>query len=196
VSSALDAISPAAPAIAGLEELASSPPALRELAVAAPAGERAPRVVFVDASCAARSGATATGMQERALREWVRQFDARTAATHSSRSYRLPLALLAWHGAPVGVDIERVEQCDERFAESIQTPRERALEVPDDRDRHFTALWSSKEALSKALGNPLAYDPRRLEGAGSWPHGRSGPWRAAPLDVGAAHVAWVCWRAA
>jgi phosphopantetheinyl transferase (holo-ACP synthase) len=93
------------------------------------------------------------------------------------------------------VDIERVQRCDEAFAASIQTPRERvALPVQGDRDRHFTSLWSGKEALSKALGDALAYDPRRLEGPLGWPDGRSGPWRAARLEVGAEHVAWVCWR--
>ncbi len=59
----------------------------------------------------------------------------------------------------------------------------------------FTSLWSSKEALSKALGNALDYDPRWLEGPAAWPDGRSGPWRAARLDVGDDHVAWLCWCA-
>jgi hypothetical protein len=169
---------------------------LRELAVPAPAAEQAPRVMLVDASGASRVGASPAAVQEHALREWVRRFSAEAGATHSSRSYRLPLALLAWHGAPVGVDIERVERCEDAFAESIQTPREREREVRGDRDLHICSLWSSKEALSKALGDPLAYDPRRLEGPAAWPQGRSGPWRAAALDVGARHVAWICWRAA
>lgn len=168
---------------------------LRDLSVHADAGEPVPRVVLVDASGAQWGGTRPAALQEQALREWVRQFDAEAGATHSSRSYRLPLALLAWHGAPVGVDIERVQRCEESFATSIQTPRERELGVHGDRDRHLSSLWSSKEALAKALGDPLAYDPRRLEGPGAWPHGRSGPWRTATLDVGADHVAWVCWRA-
>lgn len=173
-------------------------PALRELAVPASPGEDAPRVVLVDASVAASAGtgSTPAAIQEDALRDWVRQFGDEEDATYSSRSYRLPLALLAWHSAPVGVDIERVQRCDDAFAASIQTPRERTLEVSGDRDRHFSSLWSAKEALSKALGDALAYDPRRLEGPGSWPQGRSGPWRAVALDVGSGHVAWVCWRAA
>jgi hypothetical protein len=97
----------------------------------------------------------------------------------------------------VGVDIERVGTCDSAFLESISTPAElqaQAREQPTEIDLVATSLWSSKEALSKALGDPLAYDPRRLEGPGSWPGGRSGPWRATTLDVGPAHVAWVCWR--
>ena len=174
--------------------LAEPPFALRELELPQAAGEAVPRVLIVDASGAACAGESPAAVQERALREWLRRFDAEATATHSSRSYRLPLALLAWHGAPVGVDIERVECMDAAFASSIQTPREREQEPPRERDAYFSSLWSSKEALSKALGDPVAYDPRRLEGPGSWPHGRSGPWRAAQLEVGAAHVAWVCWR--
>jgi 4'-phosphopantetheinyl transferase superfamily len=182
------------PTITELEH-AGAPLVLQELEVPTPAGEQEPRVLLVDASGAASAGARPAAVQEHALRAWVRRFSAEAEATHSSRSYRLPLALLAWHGAPVGVDVERVERCERAFAEAIQTPRERTLAVSGDRDRHFSSLWSSKEALSKALGDPLAYDPRRLEGPGSWPQGRSGPWRAAPLAVGERHVAWVCWRA-
>jgi hypothetical protein len=97
----------------------------------------------------------------------------------------------------VGVDIERVGRCDDAFACSIQTPAERATGSPHgDRDRYLTSLWSSKEALAKALGEPLAYEPRRLEGPGAWPEGRSGPWRARALDLGAGYLGWVCWRAA
>jgi 4'-phosphopantetheinyl transferase superfamily len=182
------------PSITEIEH-AGAPLVLQELEIPAAAGEQPPRVLLVDASAAARAGARPAAVQEHALRAWVRRFSAEAGATHSSRSYRLPLALLAWHGAPVGVDIERVERCEQAFAQAIQTPRERALAVLGDRDRHFSSLWSSKEALSKALGDPLAYDPRRLEGPGSWPHGRSGPWRAAALEVGARYVAWACWRA-
>ncbi len=105
---------------------------------------------------------------------------------------------MAWHSAPVGVDIERVAPCDEAFADSIRTPAERAAATPQRRlpDRHITSLWSSKEALSKALGDALDYDPRRLEGPQAWPNGRSGPWRAVTLDLADdEHVAWLCWRA-
>ena len=99
------------PSITELEH-AGAPLVLQELEVPAAAGEQAPRVLLVDASGAARAGARPAAVQEHALRAWVRRFSAEAGATHSSRSYRLPLALLAWHGAPVGVDIERVERCE------------------------------------------------------------------------------------
>jgi hypothetical protein len=135
---------------------------------------------------------------EAALRELARTASAEAGAPFTSRSYRFPFALVAAHTAAVGVDIERVERCDRTFADSIRTPAELAAGSPreGDPDRFFTSLWSSKEALSKALGDALAYDPRRLEGPGSWPDGRSGPWRAVSIDVGEdGHVAWLCWRA-
>jgi 4'-phosphopantetheinyl transferase superfamily len=158
--------------------------------------------------------ARANGLpDEAALRAHARQRSAETGAPFTSRSYSFPFALLAWHTAPVGCDIERIVPCDDAFANSIRTPTERAMAAEEDtsddtadddddgterdsadRDRRITSLWSSKEALSKALGNALDYDPRRLEGPGAWPDGRSGPWRAATLDLADDRVAWVCWR--
>lgn len=134
---------------------------------------------------------------EVALRELARTASAEAGAPFTSRSYRFPFALVAAHTDAVGVDIERVERCGRVFADSISTPAELSARPPrEDHDRFFTSLWSSKEALSKALGDALAYDPRRLEGPGSWPDGRSGPWRASSIDVGEdGHVAWLCWRA-
>lgn len=62
-------------------------------------------------------------------------------------------------------------------------------------DRTITSLWSSKEALAKALGDALAYDPRRLEAPVAWPDGRSGAWRARALELAQEdYVGWVCWR--
>lgn len=140
--------------------------------------------------------ARADGLDEAGLRARARQVAAAGAAgSRSSRSYSFPLALVTWNDGAIGVDIERVEPCDEAFADSIRTPSERTAGRPEgDADRFFTSLWSSKEALAKALGDALAYDPRRLEGPGAWPDGSSGPWRARPLELGPEHVGWVCWR--
>jgi hypothetical protein len=154
-------------------------------------------VLLLDASPAASAGAGA-GPDEDWLRARARTVSERDPSAHSSRSYSFPLALVACHNAAVGVDIELVAPCDQAFIESIQTPAERAeaadREPDGDPDRAAVSLWSSKEALSKALGDALAYDPRRLEGPGGWRDGRSGPWRASTLDVGVGYVGWVCWR--
>jgi phosphopantetheinyl transferase len=139
--------------------------------------------------------ATEAGLDEPGLTAWARAESDRAAGLHCSRSYRYPYALIASHSEPVGVDIERIEPFDQAFLESIRTPSEPA-KPPDntDADIYLASLWSSKEALSKALGDALAYDPRRLESPIMWPHGTSGRWRAASLAVPAGHVGWVCWR--
>lgn len=141
--------------------------------------------------------ARSEGFDEEQLRAWARRQTEAARAAHVSRSYRHPYALVAWHDQPLGVDIERIEPCDEAFADYICTPEERAaLAGPDDLDVRLTTLWSSKEALSKALGDALRYEPSRLGSPLAWPGGRSGPWRAAELAAPAGHVAWLCWRTA
>jgi 4'-phosphopantetheinyl transferase superfamily len=155
------------------------------------AGGRGPVVSLLDAR--------ALGLpDEAALRASARELCAGSAAACAARSYSFPFALVALHSEAVGCDIERIAPCDERFADSIRTPAERAAAQAraDDpeRDRHTTSLWSAKEALAKALGDALAYDPRLLESPAGWPDGRAGVWRAAALDTAADRVAWVCWR--
>jgi phosphopantetheinyl transferase len=133
------------------------------------------------------------GLGEPGLRALARERSA--GAAHASRSYRFPYAVIASHRQSVGVDIERIERQDRAFAESICTPSERErLDGIDDLGRFASSLWCSKEALSKALGDPLAYDPRRLESPMWWPSGESGPWRARELELVPDHVVWLCWR--
>ncbi len=130
------------------------------------------------------------------LRAAARGLSQEAGAPYVSRSYRYPYALVAWHHTPVGVDIERVEKLDRRFATSISTPAEHVdWTAVDDPHAHFSSLWSSKEALAKALGEPVTYDPRRLGSPMFWPQGRAGSWRATALPVETGHVAWLCWRA-
>lgn len=131
-----------------------------------------------------------------ALREHARRQGAALGLAHRSRSYRFPYALVAAHSTDVGVDIELVEPPDERFARSICTPDELAsiddlLSAPDG----VSSLWSSKEALAKALGDALDYDPRRLPGPALWPNGEGGAWSARREPAPEGHVAWVVWRA-
>jgi 4'-phosphopantetheinyl transferase superfamily len=135
--------------------------------------------------------ATEPGWDEAALRQETRELT--TGAPYSSRSYRFPYALMASHSAPLGVDIERVEPPDPAFVRSISTPAELGAEREPEA-RYGADLWSSKEALAKALGDALEYDPRRLESPLFWPDGSSGVWRALALPVPAGHVGWLCWR--
>ncbi len=138
-------------------------------------------------------------LEEPELRAWARVITAQARAAHVSRSYRYPYALIACHSEPVGVDIERVQPLDPVFLASIQTPSERQVVIAGegaDRDAAMTSLWSGKEALAKALGDALSYDPRRLESPVRWPEGRCGRWRAEALAGIDGHVGWVCWAVA
>jgi phosphopantetheine--protein transferase-like protein len=69
------------------------------------------------------------------------------------------IAAIAAPGTPcrVGVDLESVEERNESFADNYFTEDERAIEMyvgdrPAERSAKLTALWSVKEAVSKALG--------------------------------------------
>jgi len=42
-------------------------------------------------------------------------------------------------------------------------------------DNYLTSLWAAKEALAKALGDALCYEPSRLGSPQHWPRGRPGP---------------------
>lgn len=130
-----------------------------------------------------------------ALRDWARQLTAASGAPYAARSYRYPYALVGWHREPIGADIERIGPCDAAFADLICTPAERSDPAGlTDRNAYLTSLWSAKEALAKALGDALGYEPSRLESPARWPRGRAGPWRTAQLAVPPGHVAWLCWR--
>jgi hypothetical protein len=140
------------------------------------------------------------GLDAPALRARARAVTAALGRSHATRSYRFPYALVAAHDGPVGVDLERVEYVDRAFAVSIATPDELAAldagEAGDDLAAWAIALWSGKEALAKALGDALSYDPRRLPSPLRWPNLRAGAWRAVPLPVPARHAGWLCWRTA
>lgn len=152
-----------------------------------PAAAGAPAVLLLDAR--------ARGLDERGLRVWARAHSERCGGRHVARSYRYPYALVAWHDEPVGVDLERIEPCDAAFADLICTEWERADPLAgSEPDAYLTSLWCSKEALSKALGDAVRYDPSRLDSPMRWPELRSGPWRASPLQTIPGHLAWLCWR--
>jgi phosphopantetheinyl transferase len=139
--------------------------------------------------------ANALCLDDQALRDLARDLTEKSGAACVSRSYSYPLALVACHYHPVGVDVERIAPCDAAFADLICTRDER-LEVTGsgDADRSLTSLWSSKEALAKGLGDARRYEPSRLESPARWPSQASGAWRCRELAVDDDHVAWVCWQ--
>lgn len=147
----------------------------------------APSLELIDAERA--------GCDEAGLRELARAWAPARGAAAISRSYRFPYALVGWHSDRLGVDIERIEPCSPALAQSISTPSELAAGMATG-DEAVISLWSGKEALAKALGDALRYDPRRLESPLSWPGGAAGPWRGRRLPVADGYCAWVCWRGA
>jgi phosphopantetheinyl transferase len=149
------------------------------------AGEQVPQVYLFDA--------TNTELTEAELRSQVRALCSAGHQGYSSRSYRFPLSVAALHDTPVGIDMERISAWQRRTVESVLTPQERSRH-PKLSDEEASAIWSSKEALAKSLGQPVNYDPRRLNAPISWPEGRSGQWQASSLAVPHGHVGWLCWQ--
>jgi phosphopantetheinyl transferase len=124
----------------------------------------------------------------------------------SSRSYRFPFALAAWHHRQVGIDIERTDDVRPALANVACTaPEQGYLGSMPDISEYLAHLWSAKEALAKALGDALAYEPGRLGSPSLWPPTMGvvgatglfvlgcGRWRAASLPVPEGHVGWLCW---
>jgi len=105
-------------------------------------------------------------------------------------------ALAAVARAPVGIDVERLRPIDrlDRLAERWCTAAERArLAALDgaEREAHFLACWTAKEALLKAIGCGLAGDAQSIETPPPTEPGRFVP-IAAPAALSSApwQVAW------
>lgn len=156
--------------------------------------------------------ARAEGWGQERLRIAARALTERQGALYSSRSYRYPFALAAWHGGQVGVDLEVLDQANAVLAGTICTAAERRLlAAAPDQGRYLSNLWSAKEALAKGLGNALLYPPARLGSPSLWPTEgaaaagatggapvvrRAGRWRACALKVPQGYVGWLCWAPA
>ena len=125
-----------------------------------------------------------------------------------SRSYSGRVALIAGSNQRVGVDVELTDLAredswsltNEWFRSSMLTSEERVRIASDSTPGttlSATSVWSSKEAVAKALGTPRQFDPTRLTGAAVWKDARRGRWRAAYLDLtplGLDAVAWMVYE--
>jgi 4'-phosphopantetheinyl transferase len=113
---------------------------------------------------------------------------------HFSLSHSAGLALLAFAGTPVGVDVERIPAPEivGELREAILHPGERAeLDAlpPDGRAAAFGRCWARKEAYLKGTGAGLADNPNRARvGAGPVPYPLPG-WTVSDLTVPAGHAA-------
>lgn len=66
-------------------------------------------------------------------------------------------------GATPGVDVEKIEPRSEGFQSLAYQEDELALLPSEDRDAWITRLWCAKEAVGKARGTGLQYNPRKLK---------------------------------
>jgi len=64
----------------------------------------------------------------------------------------------------VGIDIEPVDRCFDRrlYAQALNDSEQAAIEAAHDRALAFVICWTQKEAVLKALGEPMAYQPKRV----------------------------------
>jgi 4'-phosphopantetheinyl transferase len=68
-------------------------------------------------------------------------------------------------GASIGIDLELIESRTPVFVADYFTPREQQqIALASDRDACVAALWSTKEAVLKAMGLGLSVDARRVDG--------------------------------
>ncbi len=123
---------------------------------------------------------------------------------HWSRSYCGDHAVIVGWRDRVGVDVETLDRPiettwslhDELFRTTMMTAEERELAPPLDlvaaRDMALS-LWCSKEALAKALGTPLDWEPTRLRGPALWPSRDVGRWRATYLGPDVLHFRALAW---
>jgi phosphopantetheinyl transferase (holo-ACP synthase) len=76
--------------------------------------------------------------------------------------------------------LENSDKDVDLLAEAILTREEKeAISGLDLNDKYsnIIKLWSGKEALAKALGDALSYEPKSLIAPGNWPNASSGCWR-------------------
>jgi len=125
--------------------------------------------------------------------------------THRSRSHSGNFTIEIISNVRCGVDLEAARDADESW--SIESPMfQKAILAHAEyeqvlQSRHVmhpyleTLIWSSKEALSKALGDATNYEPSQLASPLTWPDGKSVKWQALHLDLlteaGEMFVVWV-----
>jgi hypothetical protein len=115
-------------------------------------------------------------------------------AANVSSAYSAPVALLAWHSAPVGVDLAVVKPPERRFAEAICTSEELVLfDGCLDDEEVVSSLWAGKRALAKTLGLPPSFDAKHLKSPLAWQNGAAGDFRSLELFPTPDHVAWLVW---
>jgi phosphopantetheinyl transferase len=82
---------------------------------------------------------------------------------HVSLSHKGTEAVAIVAKAPVGIDIESIEDRGEDFLKATFTEAERALLGEKPQPEAVTGFWVAKEACAKKSGEGIIVDPRRFE---------------------------------
>ncbi|MCX0242343.1 4'-phosphopantetheinyl transferase family protein [Streptomyces drozdowiczii] len=120
--------------------------------------------------------------------------------THFSLSHTRGVALLAFAGVPVGVDVERVPgaRVVREIAAQLHPAEADELDAlpQEERPAAFARVWTRKEAYLKGEGTGLAGGLHR-EHVGTGPHPLGPPgWAVTDVSVPAGYAAAVAVRAA
>ncbi len=121
---------------------------------------------------------------------YVADIPRHTVLPFISISHSGDCAIAIAHEHRIGVDIERIEQRDERFVETFTTPAERGLidGVPlSERDAFVTSIWCAKEAVAKCVGTGVDGAPQAFEAIQVYGDGRM-----AVVQRGNNHTFLVC----
>lgn len=97
-----------------------------------------------------------------------------------SISHRGGQAVCAWtsaQGVGLGIDLECIEPRSPAFVSDYFTAAEQALIAGAARERDAVLVWSTKEAMLKALGRGLRLDTRAVEVLRIADHEESDGWR-------------------
>jgi 4'-phosphopantetheinyl transferase len=103
-------------------------------------------------------------------------------------SHTAELALIALaDGFEVGVDVERLDRSSRAVERTLTAAERAALAGAEDRHAALLRTWCRKEALAKALGGGLGWEPLRFDSTDP------GAFTLADVAVAAGHVAALAW---
>ena len=111
----------------------------------------------------------------------------------ASKSHSRGLTVVLQSNHPCGVDLESLDSeiepwlfADQRFQDFVLAPGEaQAIKASKYAEHGFlaTVVWSSKEALAKALGDARKYSPSRLRSPISWESEPVQNWEAEFIEI-------------
>jgi phosphopantetheinyl transferase/malonyl CoA-acyl carrier protein transacylase len=92
-----------------------------------------------------------------------REVSERVKPIHVSLSHKDQEAVAIAADAPVGIDLEKIEEKAQSFVDVALTKKEQALLREEHRHEDVVRFWVAKEACAKKNGNGLKYKPKEYE---------------------------------